>query len=369
VSDEAVRLPLEGRYPDPDGGQPLGVATRAVVIAPGIAGEAPDLVRPLALGHRLAIVSDRTTHGILGARVARALEALGPVQTVVLPVAPHADEDTASLVARETSSADALIAVGSRTLNDLVKYVVANGGKACAVFGTAPSMNGYTSPSAAITAGGLKRSLPAVAPVGVFLDVDVLAHAPARLIRAGLGDSLCRPTAQADWLLAHLVRGEPYRTAPFALLALDEPALLAEPEALAAGDPEAVARLARTLVLSGFGMAICGGSYPASQGEHRPRRGRRGDAAAGGRVDRDPGPSAGRHASGRRAPGRAAARRRPDDARSARLAPRVLPGRRSPRPRDPEPVDVSRPGCRRGAARRLRRRAVADPALPLARLP
>jgi glycerol-1-phosphate dehydrogenase [NAD(P)+] len=26
--------------------------------------------------------------------------------------------------------------------------------------------------------------------------------------------------------------------------------------------------LARTLVLSGFGMTICGGSYPASQGEH-----------------------------------------------------------------------------------------------------
>jgi glycerol-1-phosphate dehydrogenase [NAD(P)+] len=27
-------------------------------------------------------------------------------------------------------------------------------------------------------------------------------------------------------------------------------------------------RLVRTLVLSGFGMTICGGSYPASQGEH-----------------------------------------------------------------------------------------------------
>jgi glycerol-1-phosphate dehydrogenase [NAD(P)+] len=35
-----------------------------------------------------------------------------------------------------------------------------------------------------------------------------------------------------------------------------------------AGEREAMARLARTLVLSGFGMTICGGSYPASQGEH-----------------------------------------------------------------------------------------------------
>ena len=34
------------------------------------------------------------------------------------------------------------------------------------------------------------------------------------------------------------------------------------------GDLESMALLARTLVLSGFGMTICGGSQPASQGEH-----------------------------------------------------------------------------------------------------
>lgn len=268
VSAEAIRLLLEGRYPDPDGDGFLRVPTRAVVIAPGLAAAADALVRPLGLGRRLAVVSDRTTHEVLGARVTRALEARGPVQAVVLPAGPRADEETADLVARETAAADALVAVGAGTLNDLVKHVAARHGKGCAVFGTAPSMNGYTSPSAALAVGGLKQSLPAVAPAGVFLDLDVLATAPARLIRAGLGDSLCRPTAQADWLLAHLVRGEPYRTAPFALLEPEEPALLAEPEALLAGDREAVARLARTLVLSGFGMAICGGSYPASQGEH-----------------------------------------------------------------------------------------------------
>jgi glycerol-1-phosphate dehydrogenase [NAD(P)+] len=52
------------------------------------------------------------------------------------------------------------------------------------------------------------------------------------------------------------------------LLAQDEAVLLDEPEALFTGDPEAMRALARTLVLSGHGMTICGGSYPASQGEH-----------------------------------------------------------------------------------------------------
>ncbi len=177
-------------------------------------------------------------------------------------------EATAALVGGAAAHADALVSVGSGTITDLAKYAAARAGKPCVAFGTAPSMNGYTSPSAAITVDGLKKSLPAVAPAGVFLDLGVLAAAPARLIRAGLGDSLCRPTAQADWLLAHLLRGEPYREAPFALLAPDEPALLAESEALVRGDRAAVAGLARTLVLSGFGMAISGGSYPASQGEH-----------------------------------------------------------------------------------------------------
>jgi glycerol-1-phosphate dehydrogenase [NAD(P)+] len=268
MSDGTIERLLEGRYPDPDGGGVLRVTTRAVVIADGLAGDEAELVRRLDLGRTFAVVSDTVTHGVLGARVERALAGLGRVTSVVLPGRPHADETTAALVGQETARADALVSVGSGTVTDLTKYAAARAGKPCVAFGTAPSMNGYTSPSAAITIDGLKKSVTAVAPVGVFLDLGVLAAAPTRLIRAGLGDSLCRSTAQADWLLAHLVRGEPYREAPFALLAPDEPSLLAEPEALLRGDRAAVARLARTLVLSGFGMGICGGSYPASQGEH-----------------------------------------------------------------------------------------------------
>jgi glycerol-1-phosphate dehydrogenase [NAD(P)+] len=102
----------------------------------------------------------------------------------------------------------------------------------------------------------------------VFVDLAVFDAAPARMIRAGLGDSLCRSTAQVDWLLSHHLLGTEYRNAPFALLAGDEAALLDSPEALLAGDLEAMRALARTLLLSGIGMTLCGGSYPASQGEH-----------------------------------------------------------------------------------------------------
>ena len=169
---------------------------------------------------------------------------------------------------RACGSADALVAVGSGTINDLCKFAAAKDGKPYVVFATAPSMNGYTSMNAAITVHGHKKTLPAATPLAVFMDLTILAAAPARMIRAGLGDSLCRPTAQVDWLLSHHLLGTPYRSAPFEMLAEDEAVLLDAPEALMSGDLDAMRALARTLVLSGLGMTICGGSYPASQGEH-----------------------------------------------------------------------------------------------------
>jgi glycerol-1-phosphate dehydrogenase [NAD(P)+] len=102
----------------------------------------------------------------------------------------------------------------------------------------------------------------------VYFDLKILAAAPPRMIRAGLGDSACRSTAQADWLLSHLLLDRPYRETPFALLAEEERDLLARTPALLAGDLEAMRNLVRMLVLSGFGMTICNGSFPASQGEH-----------------------------------------------------------------------------------------------------
>jgi glycerol-1-phosphate dehydrogenase [NAD(P)+] len=259
---------IAGRWRDPDDGGAVSVPVKAVVIEATLAGNEADLVRGLGLGRRLAVVSDPVTHEKLGARVEMALASIATVTPVRLSDRPHADEATVMRLRAATASADALIAVGSGTINDLCKYAAFQDGKPYAVFGTAPSMNGYTSANAAITVGGLKKSLGAAMPAGVFLDLQVLAGAPPRMIRSGLGDSLCRPTAQADWLLSHLLRDTPYREAPFALLMPDEAALFDGAAALLRGDLEAMARLARTLVLSGFGMVICGGSYPASEGEH-----------------------------------------------------------------------------------------------------
>ena len=266
--EDALARLMRGEWRDADTGAAITAPALDVVIAGSLAGSEAELVASLALGTRIAVVSDAATDAAMGRRVARALRALGPVTPLSLGDDVHADAATVQRLHAATRDVDALVAVGSGTVNDLCKYAAAQQCKPYAVFATAPSMNGYTSANASITFDGHKRSVPAASARGVFLDLEVLAAAPVRLIRAGLGDSLCRSTAQVDWLLSHCLLGTPYRTTPFALLAADEPMLLDASAELVAGDAAAMRALARTLVLSGIGMTLCGGSHPASQGEH-----------------------------------------------------------------------------------------------------
>ena len=265
---EKIERLLAGTYVDPDTGKTVNVATKSLVIRPSLEGMEGELVTALGFGKHIAVVSDRTTHAVLGGRVEAALDGRHAVESLVFPEPPYPDDATVDRIRRDTASADAVIAVGSGSINDVCKYASALDGKPYAVFATAPSMNGYTSVNAAITQHGHKMSLPAQAPAGAFFDLSVLSAAPARLIRAGLGDSLCRTTAEADWLLAHLLHGLPFRELPYELLEDDEGPLFDNAAALMAGDLEVMERLVRTLVLAGFGTAIVGHSQPASQGEH-----------------------------------------------------------------------------------------------------
>jgi glycerol-1-phosphate dehydrogenase [NAD(P)+] len=268
MSKEMLDRLLAGKLRDPDGGGILVPPLKHIVLSRGLGEAAADLIFPLSFGGSLAVVMDPDTRSVLGEKVATSLGTVFALDEVVLPPHPHPDMDAVNGVMARTTNADALVAVGSGSINDITKYASHLSGKPYAVFGTAPSMNGYTSVSAAITEGGLKKSLPATLPKGVFLDLDVMAAAPQRLIASGFGDSLARATAQTDWLMAHLLLGKPYRETPFMLLADDEDAMIASAAALKSGDVAAVELLVRTLVMSGLGMTLCGGSYPASQGEH-----------------------------------------------------------------------------------------------------
>lgn len=256
---------VAGRYEVPELGRPLETDIRRLVVADSLEGAERDLVTGLDLGSRIAVVGDENTWPALGARVAKAL---GEVEEIVLS-RPKADERTAELLEGRARHADALVAVGSGTLNDLCKYVTHRTGRRCAVFATAPSMDGYVTTTVSITREGFKLSLPAQAPTGVFFDLKVLAAAPLRMARAGLGDTVCRTTAQVDWLLSHLLLDTTYAATPYRLMAEDEPRLYAKAHLLPEGDLGAMHLLTRLLILSGLGVLVTHTSHCGSMGEHQ----------------------------------------------------------------------------------------------------
>jgi glycerol-1-phosphate dehydrogenase [NAD(P)+] len=256
-----------GRWIDPDTGRAAEVPFHDIVIADRLAGSEGALIERVMPAESYAIVADEATWEVYGRAIA---EAVGPRGRDVVLTHPHADEGEARRLAERTKGVEALIAVGSGTLNDLCKYVTAKDGRAYSVFGTAPSMNGYTSTTASITLdSGLKTTQSAHAAKGVFLDIGISAAAPQYLIAAGFGDSLCRPTAQVDWYFSHALFGTRYATSPYALQERDEAEMLARSAGLGARDPEAVGYLHRILTLGGLGISVVGMSHPGSMGEHQ----------------------------------------------------------------------------------------------------
>ncbi|MDE3061187.1 MAG: iron-containing alcohol dehydrogenase, partial [Pseudomonadota bacterium] len=214
---------------------------------------------------RLAVVDDTRTARALGDQVFRALKSRFECLHLTLEGVSAADDVTAAYIRNKSKSCDALIAVGSGTVSDLCKYASFQDGKPYIVFPTAATMNGYLSANASITIDGYKKTLPAQMPRAVFCDLSVIAAAPVCLNKSGLGDALARPTAQADWLLSHLLLNTPYTDVPFSLLKPLEAALFENARGIARGDAPSIELLLQTLLLSGFGMTIAGGSYPASQ--------------------------------------------------------------------------------------------------------
>ncbi|MGF1624159.1 MAG: iron-containing alcohol dehydrogenase [Alphaproteobacteria bacterium] len=262
VIDELVA----GTWHHPRTGERARIPNDNIVIAEALDGAEADLVAPLHRGQSLVVVADRFTYDVLGQRVRDRLRALGSVDSVVWET-PRCSEEGVSELRALTRHADAVIAVGSGTVSDSVKYATFLDGKSYSVFPTSP-MNAYTTPTASVSFGGFKRSVTAHAARGVFFDLSVLAKCPTRLITAAFADVVCRTTSQVDWLLSHLLLGTLYDDTAYALLAYDEATMLDRASDFTTGDIEALAVLTRIAAIMGLGTSFTGTTHSGSMAEH-----------------------------------------------------------------------------------------------------
>lgn len=264
VTSDPIGSLLSSGFRLPDTGEMVQCPIRSLVFQHSLEGREHDLLLDLDLPKSPTIVCDPNTYDVLAKRVLATV----PDAKLVIIETPKADQAAVDQLIDQTRHAETMVAVGAGTLNDLVKYVSHQRRQPYAVFATAPSMNGYVTATASISRGGEKLSLPATPPRGAFFDLAILASAPRRLIQAGVGDSLCRSTAELDWLLSHHLFDTIFLETPFQIQARDEADVLAHVDDLLTGDLDAVGSLARLLVLGGLGMLIAGNSQPGSQGEH-----------------------------------------------------------------------------------------------------
>jgi glycerol-1-phosphate dehydrogenase [NAD(P)+] len=254
-------------------GRTHSVTTRYASIRRGAIDDVVDFARAVGRDLSLVIVDDRRTRTIAGDRVAELLERDGH-RTARCRVPdgaggrPHADEERLALVEAALDGADAAVAVGAGTINDLTKLASFNRSIPYVCVATAPSMNGYTSAIAAIMQGGVKRTVECHQPLAVVADLDILCGAPLELVAAGLGDLESKPTSTADYRLAGRVRDEHYCPAPESVVFEAERRAADSAAGLRVGDPEAIAALSEALILSGISMKLAGSSSPASGGEH-----------------------------------------------------------------------------------------------------
>ncbi|SIO33532.1 glycerol-1-phosphate dehydrogenase [NAD(P)+] [Rhodovulum sp. ES.010] len=225
------------------------------------------------LGERPALIlADDNTWGAAGAPVEAALTGAGIAhRRLILPGQPRVKptREIGDDIAGRIAEAETLLALGSGVLNDLAKYAAFTRERPYLCVATAASMDGYTSGGAPLSDNGFKITIPCRPPVAVIGDLDVVAAAPAEMAGWGYGDLAGKVPAGADWILADALGIEPVDAVAWPMVQDRLRDWLADPQAIAGGDFDAIWGLFAGLALVGLAMEAHGSSRPASGADHQ----------------------------------------------------------------------------------------------------
>ena len=180
----------------------------------------------------------------------------------------YEDTDPAKLFREASSKFNVLVSVGSGVINDLCKLASHHHAQSYLCVPTAASVDGYSSFGASITYQSAKQTFNCPAPVAIVADIDVIAAAPKEMTAAGYADLAAKIPAGGEWMIADFVGSEAIIPDAWHILQDYIDDFLADPDAVAAGDPQAIADLFEGLTLSGFAMQAARSSRPASCCDH-----------------------------------------------------------------------------------------------------
>ncbi|GAA2812786.1 iron-containing alcohol dehydrogenase family protein [Kitasatospora paracochleata] len=161
---------------------------------------------------------------------------------------------------------DAIVGLGGGKIIDAAKYAAARVGLPLVAVATNLAHDGICSPVSILDNDAGRGSYGVPSPIGIVVDLDVVAKAPKRFVAAGIGDVVSNISACADWELSHAVTGEPLDGLAVAMARSAAENLLRHPGSLE--DRDLLTSLAEALVLSGIAMNIAGSTRPSSGACH-----------------------------------------------------------------------------------------------------
>ena len=164
------------------------------------------------------------------------------------------------------SKSELIVGVGGGRSVDIAKIIGFNLDLPFVSIPTSASHDGIASPFVSIK-GNKPHSLVATAPLGVFVDVDIIKKAPKKLLASGCGDLIAKITAVRDWQLGRDKTGEYYGRYS-ADLALMSAKILMEHSSRFSKKGLDVREVVEALISAGVASCIAGSSRPCSGAEH-----------------------------------------------------------------------------------------------------
>ena len=166
----------------------------------------------------------------------------------------------------DKSKSELIVGVGGGRSVDIAKIIGFNLDLPFVSIPTSASHDGIASPFVSIK-GNKPHSVVATAPLGVFVDVDIIKKAPKKLLASGCGDLIAKITAVRDWQLGRDKTGEYYGRYS-ADLALMSAKILMENSSRFSKKGLDVREVVEALISAGVASCIAGSSRPCSGAEH-----------------------------------------------------------------------------------------------------
>ena len=159
-----------------------------------------------------------------------------------------------------------IVGIGGGRSVDTAKLISYNLGKPFVSLPTAASHDGMASPFVSVKSDK-PHSIVASAPMGVFVDIDVIRKAPNKLLASGCGDLIANIIAVKDWQLGHKKKKEYYGRYA-ADLALMSAKIVMENSSEFAKKGLDARVIVEGLISAGVASCIAGSSRPCSGAEH-----------------------------------------------------------------------------------------------------